>query len=288
MKRKIINAPYRWAGSKKKLLIELIGTFKNADTYIEPFLGSGVVLLNTINNNKYKRYYANDINPNIINFYNNLKKNYKQLEINIKNHVDFYNNITDDKREEYYYNCRNQYNNCINNDSIETSALFWFLMKAGFNGVYRINNSGKFNVPFGKKKKIVYNNEDMRNISVLIKNVTFLNLDYKDFIDKIVEKEESAFIYIDPPYIGESNGAIYHKKTFSHEELIGYIDKLKKQYYAISMEKDLESETVFDTLDIENYNIKSVTRTINPSKLLKKDEYLYTNYSIYENIDDLK
>ena len=71
---KVINAPIRWAGSKKKLLNEMLHAFEaDKDVYIEPFLGSGIVLLNVLENQMYRKYYVNDINNNLILFYNTLK-----------------------------------------------------------------------------------------------------------------------------------------------------------------------------------------------------------------------
>ena len=75
---KVLNSPIRWAGSKKKILNEMLNAFKpGKDNYIECFLGSGVVLINVLKNNdklKYKNFYVNDINSNIINFYKLLQK----------------------------------------------------------------------------------------------------------------------------------------------------------------------------------------------------------------------
>ena len=87
MKKEVINSPIRWAGSKKKILNEMLTFFDNSSKdYVEPFLGSGVVLINLINNIKdfeYKKFFVNDINTNIINFYIILRDNFKFMEKNI-------------------------------------------------------------------------------------------------------------------------------------------------------------------------------------------------------------
>ncbi len=88
MKNKVINSPIRWAGSKKKILNEMLNFFdKTSKIYIEPFLGSGVVLINLINNIEefdFEEIYVNDINSNIINFYKLLKDDYEYAEKQIK------------------------------------------------------------------------------------------------------------------------------------------------------------------------------------------------------------
>ena len=102
MKKEVINSPIRWAGSKKKILNEVLTLFdKESEYYVEPFLGSGVVLINLMNNIKefkFKKFYVNDINENIINFYIILRDNVEFLNENIYTITDKYNKIKDIKR----------------------------------------------------------------------------------------------------------------------------------------------------------------------------------------------
>ena len=188
----IVNSPIRWAGSKKKILNEMLNTFpKNKRNYIEMFLGSGVVLLNVLDNNdvlKYKNFYVNDINSNIINFYILLRDNIDEVIIKIKEFENKYNTFSLDEKENYYYKIRDDFNNMESGD--EKALLFYFLMKTGFNGVYRENKNGKFNVPFGRKEKIVVNEEYLHKISESIQNVKFYNLEYKDFLKEIKDNKK--------------------------------------------------------------------------------------------------
>ena len=167
--------------------------------------------------------------------------------------------------------------------NVESSSIFWFLMKAGYNGVYRINNSGNYNVPFGKKKSIEGNHKNLIIISEQIKDVIFYNEDYSIFLKKLIieNPKKTLFVYADPPYIGNSNGNIYSKNIFDHNELVNTLKKLKETKFAISMEKSLESDKIFKNL--EENNLKNVIRKINPNKIIKKDEFLYTNYTIKSN-----
>ena len=141
----IVNSPIRWAGSKKKILNEMLNTFpKNKKNYIEMFLGSGVVLLNVLDNKdtlKYKNFYVNDINSNIINFYILLRDNIDGAIKKMKEFENKYNSYSMDEKEEYYYKIRYDFNNLDSGN--EKALLFYFLMKTGFNGVYRENKNGK-------------------------------------------------------------------------------------------------------------------------------------------------
>ena len=284
MRGKVIISPYRWAGSKRQLLNELIETFEDADIYVEPFLGSGIVMLNVLKIKDYQRIYVNDKNINIISFYRNLQSFSEKTISAIRQKEEFYNKLkTIEEKEKYYYEKRMEFNTIKNKENIESSSIFWFLMKAGYNGVYRINNSGNYNVPFGKKKSIECNHKNLIIISEQIKDVIFYNEDYSIFLKKLIieNPRKTLFVYADPPYIGNSNGNIYSKNIFDHNELVNTLKKLKKTKFAISMEKSLESDKIFKNL--EENNLKNVIRKINPNKIIKKDEFLYTNYTIKSN-----
>ena len=100
---KVINAPIRWAGSKKKLLNEMLHAFEaDKDVYIEPFLGSGIVLLNVLENQMYRKYYVNDINDNLILFYNTLKNDSDRLIKRIEVLCREYNRLSNDEEKWNY------------------------------------------------------------------------------------------------------------------------------------------------------------------------------------------
>ena len=108
-------------------------------------------LLNNIEEFKFSKIVANDINSNIINFYKLLKNDYKYLKKQISIIEKEYNSLKDiNLKEKYYYTVREKFNN--NHNKIKP-VYFFFLMKTGFNGVYRENRKGEFNVPFGNYKK---------------------------------------------------------------------------------------------------------------------------------------
>ena len=284
---KVLNSPIRWAGSKKKILNEMLNAFKtDKDNYIECFLGSGVVLINVLKNNdklKYKNFYVNDINSNIINFYKLLQKKPEYLIKEIIKLVTLYNDYDMSKKEEYYYKLREQFND--EKDLDKKSILFYFLMKTGFNGVYRENKAGKFNVPFGRKEKIVVNEGYLEELSRLIKPVKFFNLDYNSFLDKMKKdgKINNSFMYFDPPYLPDDlllskKQELYTNDTFDHRGFVNKIIELDGKHVMISMSDSKQADEIYGKF-IKN-SMKEILRTINPVKLFSSTEIAFTNYEI--------
>ncbi len=284
---KVVNSPIRWAGSKKKILNEMLNAFKpDKENYIECFLGSGVVLINVLKNNdklNYKNFYVNDINSNIINFYKLLQKKPTILIKQIFELVSAYNNYNIIEKEEYYYKLRSQFND--EDDLDNKSILFYFLMKTGFNGVYRENKAGKFNVPFGRKEKIVVNEEYLRELSKLIQPVKFYNLDYDSFLDKMNKdgRIDNSFMYCDPPYLPDDllisqKQELYTNDSFDHRNFVEKIIKLNSKYIMISMSDSKQSDEIYGRF-IKN-SMKEILRTINPIKLFSSTEIAFTNYEI--------
>ena len=158
-------------------------------------------------------------------------------------------------------------------------------MKTGFNGVYRENRDGKFNVPFGRKEKIVVNEEYLEELSKLIKPVKFYNLDYKSFLDKMKKdgKVENSFMYFDPPYLPDDllvsqKQELYTNDTFDHRGFVDKIIDLKSKYVMISMSDSKQADNIYGRF-IKN-NMKEILRTINPVKLFSSTEIAFTNYEI--------
>lgn len=291
---KVVTAPIRWAGSKKKLLNEMLHAFeKNKDVYIEPFLGSGIVLLNVLENQMYKKYYVNDINENLILFYNTLKNDSNQLIKRIDSLCREYNKFADDEEKwNYFYKKRESFNKKqIRN--VTRAALFWFLMKAGYNGVYRVNSKGKFNVPCGKREKIVCNKEKMEEISQKIQNVEFFCMDYSSFIDMVLEREknESIFMYCDPPYMPETVSSqkhiLYTQNVFEHTKFMEYMNAICHIADISVMISMAETENVVQMYKEHSHFIKvkieEIVRKVNPMKQMKSKEIAFVNYSVNEN-----
>lgn len=288
MEEKVLSSPIRWAGSKKRVLNDLLESFSSdKENYIEPFLGSGVVMLNVLNNNKdhlkYKEFHVNDINKNIIDFYKYLKTKPKKLIESLVNLSVIYNNKNDMiEKEKMYYDIRQKFNDSQDDNSI----YFYFLMKVGFNGVYRENKKGEFNVPFGKKEKFIVKEKELLDISKLIKNVHFYNMSYEKFLNKM-EKEKrlnNCFVYCDPPYIPEDFIAnqqqeLYTNNIFDHVNFVNVMFLYKKADILISMSDSEKAKIVYGKV-FKQKKLRDIVRTINPQKLFISQEILFFNYNI--------
>ena len=213
----------------------------------------------------------------------------KRIEILCREYNGFSN---DEEKWDYFYKKRDSFNkNQIR--CVTRSALFWFLMKAGYNGVYRVNSKGKFNVPCGKRDKIVCNKEKMEEISKKIQNVEFFCMDYNLFIDKILEKEKkkSIFMYCDPPYMPETESSqkhiLYTQNGFEHERFIEYMDeKCCKEDISvmISMAETKNVEQLYkEHVNFNKVKIEEIVRKVNPTKKMKSKEVAFVNYEVDEN-----
>lgn len=294
----------KWAGGKSKLVpifeenypIEL--KENKITTYIEPFIGGGAVLFNILSKYNFDKVIINDINSELILVYNVVRECPEKLMSYLDDMQKEYNHFEDlGKKQEYYYEIREKFNELkgnieygiIDEKNIMHSAYMIFLNKCCFNGLYRENKKGKFNVPFGKKDKInCYDRENILVISESLKKVTILNGDFSKVLDYVDEK---TFIYMDPPYrplLGKASFKEYSKEDFNDEEQI----RLAKFYKQITekgakvMEsnsdpKNIEDDDFFDELYSE-YRIEriSAARSINSKGTGrgKVSELLIMNY----------
>ena len=177
----------KWAGGKGSLINQLTKYYPQGllngeiDTYIEPFVGGGAVLINILKQYKIKNAYAFDINKDLINCYKVIQENVEELISQLQSMQEKYINYSTEERAKYYYAVRDEYNSDSLNDeiSVKRASEFIFLNRTCFNGLYRVNKAGKFNVPSGKyKNPTICDEENLRNLSQLIKDVKFIYGDY--------------------------------------------------------------------------------------------------------------
>lgn len=284
----VINSPLRWAGSKKKLLNELLFFFdKRKSVYIEPFLGSGVVLLNAIKQKLFDKYYVSDVNPGLITFFRMLQEEPEEIISGTKEISSKYNALHDNLDRQIFYNrIRDTYNNGCLRD-LDRGVLFWFLMAGGFNGVYRTNSKGLFNVPYGKKEKIGIDEMHFKEVSSILCGVKFFCLDQKDFFRKIQEtvRMSDCFIYCDPPYIPVSesmkNKTLYTKSEFNHRQFV--FDLMRGPVadgssIVISMSASKEADSIYKIMGFSRKGVNDIFRSVNPRKQYKAEEIIYLNY----------
>jgi DNA adenine methylase len=287
MSKEKIQKPFlKWVGGKTQIIDKIISKIpKEMNNYHELFLGGGSVLLAVLSLQKQNKIiiknkiYAYDINSDLINVYKNIQNNkeelYEIINLYIKEYESINGNIVNRKpktleeaktsKESYYYWIRNKYNN-INKNSVECSALFMFLNKTCFRGMYREGPNG-YNVPYGHYKKVptIISETDINYISNLIKDVEFKNC---SFIESIKEVKKEDFVYLDPPYAPETSKSFvgYVADGFNletHKLLFSEIKKLGNIKFVMSNSK---VDLVCD--NFKEYNCDNIIarRAINSKK----------------------
>lgn len=288
--QKIITSPIRWSGSKRKI-IKYILPYIDYDkkNYIEPFLGSASMLINILTAKRFEKYYVNDLNMDLILFFKTLQREdiIDSFSGQISDLCTIYNSLCDlEAKQKFFYTIRSLYNEEKVSDETR-AAFFWFLTKTCFNGVYRINLNGKYNVPFGKKQQINIDIDLLLFLSRALKDVVFFNMDYMEFIRVLSENAllEDSFLYLDPPYIPETktsqNQRMYTTNFFEHDKYIDFINVIgqtEKNSMMVSMSDSSYSEEIYGKLNLKKTKITDITRVVNPKALLKSTEVIYTNY----------
>ena len=184
MNTKKIKPFLKWAGGKTQLIDAISKKFpyQKAEcfTYVEPFVGSGAVLFWVLQNYpEITRAVINDVNPDLINAYNVVAESVDDLIDVLNQWSNEYQGLAQkSKRDEYYYHKRDKFNT-RSTDAVCQAALFIFLNKTCFNGLYRVNRKNNFNVPVGSyTKPLICDRENLRAVSRLLKNLTILNGDF--------------------------------------------------------------------------------------------------------------
>lgn len=247
-----IKKPFlKWLGGKTQLIKDIIKYIpKEMNSYHEIFLGGGSVLLALCCLQKLghvkinEKIHACDLNRYLINTYKVIQDNPIELYDAIMILLDTYKNIEYKSinrnpsnieealtsKESYYYWIRKDFNTKIKNkeESIDTAALFIFINKICFRGMYREGPNG-YNVPYGHYKTVpkVINKDDLTNISELIKDVEFKVCDFNDSM-KLIKKGD--FVYLDPPYVKENKFSFtsYTSDGFNDDKHNKLFDEIKK------------------------------------------------------------
>lgn len=270
----------KWVGGKSQLINELEKMLpadgeKILTKYCEPMVGGGALFFNILSKYDFEQLYISDINSELINAYQVIKNNVDSLIEKLREMQLLFLPMDENGRKLYYYSIRDKFNNTKLCDitASEKASYFIFLNKTCFNGLYRVNRKGQFNVPMGAyKNPMICDEENLRNINKVLQNVTIVCGDYslsKQFIDK------NTFVYLDPPYrpISETSAfTSYNSDTFDDNEqirLAQFIDEINasgaKIVLSNSDPKNVNPEdTFFDEL-YKAYSIKrvSATRMIN-------------------------
>ena len=290
----------KWAGGKGSLIPQLNNFYpyelKNGiiERYIEPFVGGGAVLIDILQKYDVQEAYAFDINIDLINSYNVIKNDVEELITNLKQMGIEYLQLEQEERKNYFYNKRDEYNSYAleeNEQNVQRAAQFIYLNRTCFNGLYRVNKEGKFNVPVGSyKNPMICDEENLRKLSELIQNVQFQYGDYRRSMEYVTE---NTFVYFDPPYrpLNVTSGfTSYTKEDFnddSQRELAAFYRKLNERNAKLMLSnsnpKNINEEDHFFDNIYHGFNIDEIyaSRMINANSKGrgKISEILVTNYN---------
>lgn len=278
-KNPLVSPILKWVGGKRQLIDVIRPLVPNYSTYYEPFIGGGALLFEL----QPKKAIINDSNEELINVYNTIKNNPKELIEKLKEHKDY-------NCEDYFYKIRaldrNRYK-YDNMSDIERAARIIYLNKTCYNGLFRVNSAGEFNSPWGR-----YKNPNIVNETTLLamskffnkSNIVIRNGDYKEALKGI---RKGSFVYLDPPYMPISSSSSFTGYTangFGENEQIA----LKKKCDELDRKgiKFLLSNSSCDFIEelYKDYIIEKVAakRTINakPDKRGAIDEVLVRNYEL--------
>ena len=213
----------KWAGGKRQLLDKIIDRMpKSFNNYYEPFIGGGALLFEL----QPAKAVINDINASLINAYITIAE--KPFEF-ISAVIELDSQISEDGKT-YYYSLRERYNNKLVKTEYDTelAALFVFLNKHCFNGLYRVNAKGLFNVPYNNSKRESINKESIIAISEYLKNVKIMQGDFEKACN---DAQRGDFVFLDSPYapLNPTSFESYTKEGFdieSHKRLANLFKKL--------------------------------------------------------------
>ncbi len=279
MKVNPLAAPVlKWAGGKRQLLKEITKHIpEDFSTYYEPFLGGGAVLFQL----QPSRAVINDINEELMNVYMVIRDQVEELIEELKKHKERNN-------KEYYYKIREldrdaeKYRQLSN---MQKAARTIYLNKTCYNGLFRVNSKGQFNVPYGRyKKPDIVNETTLRAVSDYL-NKADITIMCGDFEEAVKEAEEGSFVYFDPPYdpiSTTSNFTAYSAESFNREEQIRLkrlCDKLNEKGVKFLLSNSA-TDFILDLYKDYHIEIVQANRSINSkgNRRGKIDEVLVKNY----------
>jgi len=300
-----IGAPVKpfikWAGGKSQILNYIRQIYpkelgKTIKKYAEPFIGGGAVLFDILSNYDLDEVYISDINSELINTYQTIKNECTELILSLSVLENEYLSLCDIDRKKLFYTKRNRFNDLKmhqnKKNNVEMATLFIYLNKTCFNGLYRVNSKGLYNVPSGVyKNPTICDSDNLSNISEKLQNVQIVCGDYRKSIDFIDEK---TFVYFDPPYRplnATANFTAYTEGLFNDEnqkDLATYVKQLTKIGAKVAIsnsdpKNSKEDDEFFDEL----YSEQNITR-IAANRMInskgdgrgKINELLITNYHL--------
>jgi len=299
----------KWAGGKGQLLKQFEKYYPEklvaggVKKYFEPFVGSGAVFFNIIQSFNVDEYYISDVNEELILVYISIKENVEELIKLLKVIETKYLLLSEEEREELFYDTRDKFNKAksefdfdnYNDTWLERAAQTIFLNRTCFNGLFRVNSKGGFNVPFGRYvNPTICNEKNLRKVSTTLADINILKGDFtisKDLVD------DTSFVYFDPPYrpvSKTSSFTSYSTDRFLDSEQMRLAEYYKELHNKGAMlmlsnsdpKNNSPSDNFFDDI-YSDFNIKKVKakRAINTKAdgRGKIFELVILNYQIRES-----
>ncbi len=210
----------KWAGGKRQIMSELEKNFpERFGTYVEPFLGGGAVMFDLLTKNRNLKCNVSDLNSDLVLAYVTIRDKLSKLIESLENHSRNYH----EDSTGYYYEVRNN----EPKNQIEKVSRLLFLNKTCFNGLYRVNSKGKFNVPLGRyTNPNIVNKENLVAVSHILQS-TKIKISCRDFGSIVKYVKSGDFVYFDPPYqpiSDTANFTSYTHRDFTQDDLMRLAD----------------------------------------------------------------
>lgn len=276
----------KWAGGKRQIIDKLKKYVPSKyDCYYEPFVGGGALFFELAP----KKAVINDSNQELMNVYNVLCDHDKYTKM-----CKFLNKYEAMHDEKFYYEIRNQdrEKNYVRMPDYKKAARTIYLNKTCFNGLYRVNKKGYFNVPYNKKDKVnTYEGENLLTIHMLL-NMNDIKISCVDFEESVKCAKEGDFVYFDPPYDSETQTFnSYTEEGFGKEEQIRLSEVFKDldKRGVMVMLSNHNTTLVNELYKDFNIHVIEAKRSINSkgSKRGKVEEVIITNYEVDTSFDNL-
>ena len=205
----------KWAGGKRQLIPIINQNLPESfGTYYEPFLGGGALLFHILTDKNGQKCSISDLNSDLVLAYTTIRDRIDSLIASLKNHEKNYQKNS----ESYYYSIRQS----NPRSEIEKTSRLIFLNRTCFNGLYRVNSKGKFNVPLGKySNPNIVNEENLRAVSHILQS-SRISIKCRDFEAVLRDAKKGDLIYFDPPYqpvSATANFTSYTNKDFTYDDL---------------------------------------------------------------------
>lgn len=225
----------KWAGGKRQLLNKITEKLPNDfNNYYEPFIGGGAVLFGLAPLLNGKEITINDINPQLVNLYKTIKEEPEQFIEKLSELDNTHNNSSDKKN--YYLEMRSKYNEMITNpdlfSNVDIAAQMVYINKHCFNGLYRVNSKGLFNVPYNNKDHgLSFDKNNVMAISDFFnehfESFKILN---QDFENAVISAQKGDFVFFDSPYtpLKEDSFEAYTKEGFSYDDHVRLANLFKE------------------------------------------------------------